>query len=241
MEPILAPDGMGILMLYEQFGLERYLRLCLPVRFLPKTMFKPAVMQLTATEFSPHGALLVDREVVREACEILLELLPQRGLGLPPLLDLPEQLADSDVSLEIRAAAQRLGLPSLPSRNYERALLEFPESRSSNAGAEFDIIPSLVSKRRRKEFARQQNRLAECGALTFEILTRPKEVRNAFNEFMDLENRGWKGRNQSSPLSKDETALFARDMVTNHRAVKTHDVDFRQSTAREIGHHITSK
>jgi CelD/BcsL family acetyltransferase involved in cellulose biosynthesis len=85
----------------------------------------------------------------------------------------------------------------------ERALLERGLNRE-------DYLEAHIRSKKRKELRRQQKRLGEVGALTFGRCESDDRLDRWISEFLDLEQRGWKGANGSALACSDDTrALFA--------------------------------
>jgi CelD/BcsL family acetyltransferase involved in cellulose biosynthesis len=79
------------------------------------------------------------------------------------------------------------GWPALVSQAYTRAVLQ----RAPTAD---DFLARALAGKRRKELRRQRARLSELGRLTTEELAAGEDPRPWVAEFLDLEARGWKGR-----------------------------------------------
>lgn len=130
-------------------------------------------------------APLVCREHAGPALEALLARWPERlagsralflpGLPLGPVLD------------ALRAAAARVGAPLLELGTKSRAVLHPAASAEA-------FLAAALEKKRRKEYARLERRLAERGALRFEVVEEPERLAGAVESFLALEAAGWKGR-----------------------------------------------
>lgn len=84
----------------------------------------------------------------------------------------------------------------------ERALLE--KGLSPEA-----YLEAHVRGKKRKELRRQHKRLGEEGALSFSRCETDEELDRWITEFLDLEQRGWKGENGSAlACANDTRALF---------------------------------
>lgn len=98
-------------------------------------------------------------------------------------------------------------------RNYglvhqtERALLE-------NGVTPQVYYEQAVRPKKRKELRRQKNRLAEEGVMTFARDASDAGLAEWIDEFLNLENRGWKGRNGSALASYDSTRALFTEVVT---------------------------
>jgi hypothetical protein len=83
--------------------------------------------------------------------------------------------------------------------NHTRAL--FQPAASADA-----YLAHALPGKKRKELRRQERRLAELGALTYDELAPGGDVEAWLDEFVALEHRGWKGRSGTA-LSCDPAAL----------------------------------
>ena len=72
---------------------------------------------------------------------------------------------------------------------------------------------SATSGRHAKEHRRLERRLAERGTLSYERLAQPTDWQAWFEEFLDLEASGWKGKAGSAISSKPEDREFFRRVV----------------------------
>ena len=61
-----------------------------------------------------------------------------------------------------------------------------------------------------KELRRQRNRLAEHGAVHFEVARTPADVATAIETFLTLEASGWKGKRGTALVQDDGDAAFIR-------------------------------
>ena len=72
----------------------------------------------------------------------------------------------------------------------------------------------VLRKRRLKDIKRNMRRLEELGALRFERAREPALVAWRLDQFLKLENSGWKGETRTAFLAKREDAAFARAAFT---------------------------
>ncbi|MET0606269.1 MAG: GNAT family N-acetyltransferase [Beijerinckiaceae bacterium] len=118
--------------------------------------------------------------------------------ALFPLVDI-----DGPFAALLRSIASRKGLEMAGFDEHQRAVM------SAGAGAE---SASLRGKKR-KELQRLERRLGQLGALTNRSATSPADVRDAFEQFLALEVRGWKGRAGSAIMQDPAAAAFARSSI----------------------------
>ncbi len=108
-------------------------------------------------------------------------------------------------SLENLCAKQRRNCGLV--HQTERAILE-------NGVTPQAYYEQAVRPKKRKELRRQKNRLAEEGGLTFARDTSEVGLAEWIDEFLNLENRGWKGRNGSALASFESTRALFTEVVT---------------------------
>lgn len=72
----------------------------------------------------------------------------------------------------------------------------------------------LVGTSRRREIERQLRRLKDLGAVQLTSVDALQEVMPAFEDFLQLEASGWKGKNGTALASRPDSLAFARDLIT---------------------------
>jgi CelD/BcsL family acetyltransferase involved in cellulose biosynthesis len=98
----------------------------------------------------------------------------------------------------------RHGLVLRPIYKYER-----PRLARTEGGFEAHCR-QFISKARLKDVRRTTRRLEELGRLRFERATHAGDIRQRLEDFLAIENAGWKGRAGSSFLARPQDARFAR-------------------------------
>lgn len=82
---------------------------------------------------------------------------------------------------------------------HERALLSFTDETYTRAFLQPDCADAetyfhqALSRKRRKELKRLENRLGELGCLTYEVVA-ADQIEKGIEEFLQLEASGWKGK-----------------------------------------------
>ena len=132
------------------------------------------------------GSPVLDRERAVEALAAMLEAVA-RDPTLPKLICANQIATDGPVFSALVAAAGRQGGSIVAIERRQRAKLDAPA-----AGQAAPAHP--VSSKRRADLRRHRKRLAERGELRHVSYRKPEEVSTAFQEFLDLEAAGWKGR-----------------------------------------------
>lgn len=96
--------------------------------------------------------------------------------------------------------ALRNGLPVQEFNRHKRAALAPCE----------DGVAHQATGKRRKELARLLRRLQDKGEVSFSSATKPSDVRNAVERFLELEGAGWKGRRGTALVCNPMLSTFTR-------------------------------
>jgi CelD/BcsL family acetyltransferase involved in cellulose biosynthesis len=143
----------------------------------------------------PYGTLctpLLDRDMAEEAVTGILQHARQAGA---------HALIFRATSLEgaaMKAFADVLGrdgMAPLVLQSHVRACLD------ATCDAE-EMLRDALGAKKLKELRRQRNRLAEHGAVHFDVARTPADVAAAIETFLTLEASGWKGQ-RGTALSQD--------------------------------------
>lgn len=164
-----------------------------------------ARLPIAHLETAPHrhcffGAPLV-RRGMEDAFFAALYAAADTAPGAPFFLRL--NLLDSDGPLLAAAERAAAGRAFLRWHPLERALLK------SGVGAEA-YLETAIRAKKRKEWRRQQNRLAEEGAVRCSMLNDAAALSAWTDAFLALEAKGWKGRAGSALAAAAEDARFFR-------------------------------
>lgn len=151
----------------------------------------------------PYGTLctpLLDRDMARDAATCILQQARQAGahalIFRAISLDGAAMKAFTDV-------LRRGGLAPLVLQSHVRACLDA-------SGAADEVLRDALGTKKLKELRRQRNRLAEHGAVDFDVARTPAEIVAAVETFLMLEASGWKGQ-RGTALGQDEgDATFIR-------------------------------
>lgn len=160
----------------------------------------PAV-EAFAHDYAPFGLPLVHPAWGDRGTEFLLSHLALSAPGAA--LVLPWMPLGHPVAKALRQAAAVNGQPVVVLGQHARAVV--------SRGAEASLRSSLPA-RRRKELARQLRRLGDEGAVSLRT-ARGTEVAAAFEQFLALEQSGWKGKAGTAMASLPAIAAFAREVV----------------------------
>lgn len=179
---------------------------------MPYTVEKPGfrigpdLIRAWSTPFGPYGVPLLERRESGQIVDDLLQTLALPSIPLPKVLALSDVFADSPVVSLFRSIALANGLPVAATSPVRRPLLD----ATLDADAYFE---QSISGHHRRNLDRLWRRLEKQGELQHNIARNPDAVRLAMEEFLLLENAGWKGRHRTSLASDRLRAAFARESV----------------------------
>jgi CelD/BcsL family acetyltransferase involved in cellulose biosynthesis len=151
----------------------------------------------------PYGTLctpLLDRARAEDA--VIQVMRAARDAGARALV-LREVSLDGAAMKAFNAVLRGDGLRSRILRWHLRASL--------NATRDADeLLQDALSSKKLKELRRQRHRLAEHGAVKFEVARSPRDTAVAIETFLTLEASGWKGRRGTALAQVPGDATFVR-------------------------------
>jgi CelD/BcsL family acetyltransferase involved in cellulose biosynthesis len=172
----------------------------LPVMALSRA-YKIPLPALASAE--PYGTLctpLLDREMACDAAAQLLAAARQAGAHALILRDVP---LDGAAMKAFNELLRQDGLQPRILQSRLRACLD------ATRNAE-ELLRDALGHKKLKELRRQRHRLADYGAIRFEVARRPEEVASALETFLRLEASGWKAKRGTALLQDDGDAAFIR-------------------------------
>ena len=152
----------------------------------------------------PYGTLctpLLDRDTAEQAVTSILQ--QARSAGAHALVFRATSL-DGAAMKAFTDVLRRGGMAPLVLHSHVRACLDA-------SGDADEVLRDALGAKKLKELRRQRNRLAEHGAVHFEVARTPTETAAAIETFLKLEASGWKGQ-RGTALGQDEgdTAFIRR-------------------------------
>ena len=151
----------------------------------------------------PYGTLctpLLDRGLAEEAVTGIMQQARQAGAHALIFRAIPLDGAAMRAFTEV---LRRGGMQPTVLQSHVRACLDA-------TGDADDLLREALGAKKLKELRRQRNRLAEHGAVAFEVARTPAEMATAVETFLTLEASGWKGQ-RGTALSQDNgDAAFVR-------------------------------
>lgn len=168
----------------------------------------PQVIRAWTTPFSLYGVPLVERRESSRILDDLLATLGDPGFALPKVLVLPDVMMDNATITALRGVAIGRGLPVSTTGSVQRPFLQSEKDS-------VDYFAETISKSSRRNMKRLLRQLGEKGEFEYDVARSPSDVRVALEEFLLLENAGWKGRQRTSLAADRFHAAFAREAVNN--------------------------
>ncbi|RXH17303.1 GNAT family N-acetyltransferase [Bradyrhizobium guangzhouense] len=154
----------------------------------------------------PYGTLcspLIDRDVSAEATARLLQRAREAGAHALVLRDVA---LDGAAMGSIKEALGRAGLKPRGLGFHIRASLDATQDGDR-------LLHEALGAKKLKELRRQRRRLAEHGAISFEVARKVDEIKPALETFLQLEAGGWKGKRGTALLQDTGDATFIRRAV----------------------------
>jgi hypothetical protein len=151
----------------------------------------------------PYGTLctpLLDRDRADDAAVSLMQAARKAGAHALILRDVSLNGAAMKALTE---ALRQQGLQPRVLQSHLRACLD------ATRDAE-EVLRDGFGSKKLKELRRQRHRLAEHGAVAFEVARSPEEVASALETFLTLEASGWKGKRGTALKQDDGDAGFVR-------------------------------
>ena len=151
----------------------------------------------------PYGTLctpLLDRGLAEEAVTGIMQQARQAGAHALIFRAIPLDGAAMRAFTEV---LRRGGMQPTVLQSHVRACLDA-------TGDADDLLREALGAKKLKELRRQRNRLAEHGAVAFEVARTPAEMATAVETFLTLEASGWKGQRGTALSQDDGDAAFVR-------------------------------
>jgi CelD/BcsL family acetyltransferase involved in cellulose biosynthesis len=151
----------------------------------------------------PYGTLctpLLDRDMAPDAVAALLR--QARNAGAHALILRDVAIGGAAMSAVTETLRQG-GMRPRVLQSHFRACLD--ATRNGD-----ELLRDALGVKKLKELRRQRNRLAEHGAVHFDVAQTPEDVAAAIEPFLALEASGWKGRRGTALMQDDGDARFVR-------------------------------
>jgi len=151
----------------------------------------------------PYGTLCtppLDRDMAHQAATGLLRAARQAGAHA---LILREVSLDGATMKTLREVMLRDGLHPRVLQSQLRACLDATREPE-------ELLRDALGAKKLKELRRQRHRLAEHGAIRFEVARTRQQVAAALEVFLKLEASGWKGKRGTALVQNDGDAGFIR-------------------------------
>jgi CelD/BcsL family acetyltransferase involved in cellulose biosynthesis len=151
----------------------------------------------------PYGTLctpLLDRDAADDAAFRLMQ--QARNAGAHALI-LHDVALDGAAMKAFADVSRQAGMRPRLLQSHVRACLD--ATRDAD-----ELLREALGQKKLKELRRQRNRLAEHGAVRFDVARAPAEIAAAVEMFLALEASGWKARRGTALVQHDGDAAFVR-------------------------------
>jgi len=151
----------------------------------------------------PYGTLctpLLDRDMAGDAVIRLMREARKAGAHALILRDVS---LDGAAMKAFTKITQQSGMGPRVLQSHVRACLD--ATRDAD-----ELLRDALGPKKLKELRRQRNRLAEHGAIRFDVARTRQEVAPAVETFLTLEASGWKAKRGTALLQDDGDASFVR-------------------------------
>lgn len=161
----------------------------------------------------PHRYLatpVIDRDCLDETLHAMLDTFATDP-SLPKIAALDSMSADSPTMDALMRVLAERGSPPCVLQRFRRPMLV--------AGVDGKTyLEKALSSSSRKKLRQHRRRLAEKGSLSTVIATEPDAVGRALEDFMQMEARGWKGRQGTALFCDPGHAAFMRKAIVGMAA-----------------------
>jgi hypothetical protein len=191
--------GVSALSAWSDASLARLIGL-VPVISMWRAYKIPLPALVTA---DPYGTLCtpaLDREMAHDAVIRLMR--EARRAGAHALI-LRGMSLDGPAMKTITEVLENGGMRPRVLESHVRACLDATKDAD-------ELLRDALGPKKLKELRRQRNRLAEHGAVSFEVARTPEEIAAAIESFLALEASGWKARRGTALAQHDGDAGFIR-------------------------------
>lgn len=151
----------------------------------------------------PYGTLStppLDRDLASDAAARLLQQARRSGAHALILRDMS---LDGAAMKSFAEVLRQDGMQPTVLQSHVRACLD--ATRDAD-----ELLHEALGAKKLKELRRQRNRLAEHGAIRFDIAREPSDVASALETFLKLEASGWKGKRGTALGQQAGDAAFIR-------------------------------
>ena len=151
----------------------------------------------------PYGTLhtpLLDRDMANDAVIRLMRQARKAGAHALILRDVSLEGAAMKAFAEV---SQQGGMHPRVLQSHARACLD--ATRDAD-----ELLRDALGPKKLKELRRQRNRLAEHGAIHFDVARTPEQVASAVEIFLNLEASGWKAERGTALIQDEGDAAFVR-------------------------------
>lgn len=202
--PVFGRDARALLV-WSKSPEKRLLGL-FPARVARQCGVGPRLLGGWIHPFSLLGTPLVDRGHADAVIAAWLDHVAHEP-ALPNVVLLPTLSLEGPFCAALDRVLARRALTHTDFGLHQRALLAPGDDRA-------DYLTQAMGAKHRKELPRRRRRLAELGPVSHEVPAAEPEIADAFEQFLELEARGWKGHRGTAAMNSEARLGFFREAVT---------------------------
>lgn len=207
--PRVDERTVRLALLRDEDGTRSRLRFLMPFTIeRPGYSLGSSIIRAWSNPFAPLGTPLLDGEGAVDSMSHMLEAFANPALGLPDVLVFPDLRLNGPFARLARAVAINLNLPMDTTDTVQRPMLD-----SLDDGPNY--LKDAITPHHYRDMQRQWRKLAENGALAYDVARQPQDIHFRLEEFLALEASGWKGQKRTAMVTDRYHAAFAREAVTN--------------------------
>jgi len=165
-------------------------------------------VRVLAAPAAPHAYLatpVVDRDVAEPALNAMLDFIA-REQNLPKLIVVDPIRTDGPTMVALTRVLDARSTSAVTMTQVQRPIL----ASDLDGKQYFEKAQSSSSRKKLRQYRR---RLEETGKLELVVFDGPQAIDAAFDDFLQLEAAGWKGRGATALLSSSADAAFAKKMI----------------------------
>jgi hypothetical protein len=201
---LLEDDEVSFLYLSQTIGSEETLKFFTPVKRLKTKLSRQKVLSSFVTEYTPLGDPLILETSSNETMNAYAECIRNIDNGEIKAI-LLEHVAKSNPFINALYTSTTLSDRLLLTKGWKRAGLKPVKN--------LDYIGTYFSGKRKQRLRVAQTRLEELGTVTFERCDAQACVSQAFDEFLNLELKSWKGEQNTALANRENTKEFSTTVI----------------------------
>lgn len=226
----LKQENIQYLCLLKIDGTQEMLKFFIPVTLSKIGILRRYAIKTWTTPYSPLGMPLVADDVNQETLKAFIECLQNIKHHKAKAIVF-EQLAKDGKFVNNLYLSHHLSHRLLLSVGTRRAGLKPIKN--------LDYIKTHFSGKRKQRIRKASSELEALGTVTFEHSNDLETIENAFEDFLSLEGKGWKGKRKTALNNASETINLSRNVILNTASEKKCHIHSLKLNSKTIAALIT--